>query len=65
MPRDDVPLTDDQVHDRLVAACEALGAAAGETTRGDTAITAARRALLILQIGLVKAVEDAAGDPYR
>jgi hypothetical protein len=65
MPRDDAPLTDEQVHDRLVAAAEALGDAAGATTRGDTAITTARQALLILQISLVKAAEDAAGDPYR
>ena len=50
------PLTDDQVHDRLVAAAEALEGH-GETTRGDTAIRAARRALRLLQFGLVAAME--------
>ena len=57
---DDLPLEDDQVHDRLVAAADALGRAPGRTRRGDTAINAARRAMRLLQFALVKAMEDEA-----
>jgi hypothetical protein len=46
------------VHDRLHAAVEALGGDACETVRGYTAIQAARKALTLLQWGLVKAVEN-------
>lgn len=59
MPRKrPLPLTDTEVHDRLVAAAEALGDAPAETTRGNTAITTARRALVLLQLGLVQAMEE-------
>jgi hypothetical protein len=57
MPSPKHPLTDFQVHDRLVAASDALGSEPGETGRGNTALEAARRALVILQIGLVGAME--------
>lgn len=50
-------LTDFEVHDRLVAAAEALGREEAETVRGRTALEAARRALTLLQVGLVYAVE--------
>jgi hypothetical protein len=53
----DKKLSDNQVHDRLVAAERALGSDEAATVRGDTAITAARRALNLLQFGLVEAME--------
>ncbi len=56
---DDKPLSDIEVHDRLVAAAEALGTAPGATTRGDTAVSAARKALRLMQLGLVLAMEKA------
>lgn len=55
--RDEKPLSDNEAHDRLVAAREALGNASGATVRADTALRAARRALNILQVGLVAAAE--------
>lgn len=51
------PLTDVEVHDRLCAAAEALGNATGATTRGNTALETARRALALLQLSLVHAME--------
>lgn len=56
------PLTDNEVHDRLVAAVEALGEREAETVRGRTALAAARRALLMFQIALVAAAEGKADD---
>lgn len=56
--REKRPLTETEVHDRLVAAREALGEEAGETELGLNTLTTARRALSILQIGLVKAMEE-------
>ncbi|GJE00548.1 hypothetical protein [Methylobacterium isbiliense] len=53
----DRPLTDEDVHDRLHAALEALGDGRPETIRGYTAHTAARRALALLQFALVAAME--------
>lgn len=53
----DHPLTDEDVHDRLHAALEALGEGRPETLRGCTAYSAARRALVLLQLGLVAAME--------
>ncbi|MGU3496350.1 hypothetical protein ACLBXM_20100 [Xanthobacteraceae bacterium A53D] len=50
-------LTDEQAHDRLVAAREALGDAAGTSTAANTALEAARKALVLLQLGLVGAME--------
>ena len=58
MARKPRPLSDTEVHDRLYAAAEALGDAPGATTRGNTAITTARRALVMLQLSLVKAMEE-------
>lgn len=55
-------LTDDEVFERLVAAAVALGREPGETLRGDTAIEAARKALMLLQLGLVRAMDRAAED---
>lgn len=55
--RDDKPLSDNEAHDRLVAAREALGNASGSSVRADTALRAARRALNVLQVGLVAAAE--------
>lgn len=55
--RDERPLSDNEAHDRLVAAREALGDAPGATMRANTALEAARRALVILQLGLVAASE--------
>lgn len=56
---DRLPLSDNEVHDRLVAAYNALGERPGATTRGDTALKAARKALRLLQLGLVVAMEKA------
>lgn len=46
------------MHDRLHAALDALGDDDCETVRGDTAMAAARKALTLLQWGLVKAMEN-------
>lgn len=54
---DDKPLSDTQVHDRLVAASYVLGSAPGATGRANTALEAARRALRLLQLGMVHAME--------
>ena len=50
-------LSDNQVHDLLVAAREALGNDDGLTVHGQTALKAARKALVLLQIGVVSAGE--------
>lgn len=55
--RDEKPLSDNEAHDRLVAARDALGDAPGATKRANTALEAARRAMTILQLGLVAAAE--------
>ena len=52
-------LTDHEVYDLLFAALEALGREEGVTTRGDTALGAARRMLTLLQLGLVQAMDQA------
>ena len=52
------PLTDDEAYDRLHAALQALGSDPGETTRGNTALDVARTMLRLMQLGLVKAMED-------
>ncbi|WP_139251588.1 hypothetical protein [Kaistia soli] len=56
---DDQPLSDEDVHERLVRAAQLLGTAPGETTRGDTALTASRKALRLMQLGLLMAMEKA------
>ena len=55
--RDEKALSDNEAHSRLVAAREALGDAPGATKRANTALEAARRAMTILQLGLVAASE--------
>jgi len=55
------PINDDEVYDRLHRALLSLGRESGETVRGDTAINAARKALQLLQLGLVAAMERTAG----
>lgn len=57
MPR--APLSDDDVYDRLHKALLAVGREGGATTRGDTAIKAARQVLQLLQLGLIAAMEKA------
>ncbi|MHC2334487.1 hypothetical protein [Bradyrhizobium sp. USDA 4454] len=52
---DNQPLSDNAVDDRLKAALEVLGSAPGATTAGDTAISAARKALALLSLGLIGA----------
>jgi len=46
-------LSDNETHDRLVKAREALGEDAAETVHANTAIETARRSLVMLQIALV------------
>lgn len=60
---DTKPLTDAEAWDRMHAALEALGDAPGATTAADTALTAARRSLVYLQMGIIKAGEAAQGTP--
>ncbi len=52
---DDKPLSENQIDDRLKAARAALGEAPGESTAGDTAISAARKMLTLLSLGLIAA----------
>jgi hypothetical protein len=47
------PLSDNEAHDRLTAAREALGNEPGQTAAGDTALEAARKALRLLAIALL------------
>lgn len=56
-------LSDTEAYDRLHKALLALGKEDGETAVGDTALKAARRALLLLQASLVMKMEEAEGDP--
>lgn len=58
MPENPEPMTDEEVHDHLVAAREALGDRTARTARGETALATARRAMVILQFGLVAAMEN-------
>lgn len=52
---DTKPLSDNQVDDKLKAAIAVLGEAPGATVRGDTAISAARKMLSLLSMGLITA----------
>ena len=52
------PVDDDTAYNLLHSALLALGTAPGETTRGNTALEAARTMLRLLQLGLVKVMED-------
>ena len=51
------PLTDEQVHDRLVAAREALGDTEPASVRAQAIMAAAKRTLVTLQLALVWAAE--------
>lgn len=51
------PLSDNQVHDALVAAHDALGDHPAETVRGQTALEAAKKMLRLLKLGLLVAAE--------
>lgn len=48
-------LSDDEAHERLVKAQQALGGDEAESTWANTALEAARKALALLQIALVSA----------
>jgi len=52
------PLTDDQVYERIHAALLALGREKAATVRGETSLKAARKALTLLQLGLLSAIEQ-------
>jgi hypothetical protein len=52
---DNQSLSDNAAHDRLYKALEALGEAPGATVHADTALRAARHALRILALSLVRA----------
>ena len=52
---DNRPLSENEADDRLKAALNALGEARGVTVIADTALTAARKALSLLSLGLIAA----------
>jgi hypothetical protein len=52
------PLSDDEVYERIHAALLALGRGDGATVRGDTTFKAARKALSVLQLGLLVSMEN-------
>jgi hypothetical protein len=52
---DNRPLSDNEADDRLKAALNALGEAPGVTVAADTALTAARKALSLISLGLIAA----------
>lgn len=54
-------LTDEEAYERLHAALLALGREDGANSRTDTALKAARRAIALLQIGLLAAKEEGRG----
>ncbi len=55
----DKPFTDNQVYECIANALQALGSTRAETVRGNTALIAARRALALFQLGLLRAENDA------
>lgn len=55
-------LSDEEAHARLVAAREALGDEPGASVPANTALEAARRALVMFQFALVAAMERANPD---
>ena len=55
-------LSDNETHDRLVKAREALGEDAAETVHANTAIETARRSLVMLQIALMTAISNTDDD---
>lgn len=52
---DDKPISDNEADDRLKGAIAALGQAPGATVRADTALSAARKMLALLSMGLIVA----------
>lgn len=56
------PLSDDEVFERLHAVLLELVNANGATVRGDTALKAARQALALLQMSLLKAQDQASDE---
>ena len=52
-------LSDNEVHDRLVAASDLLVGLQAETIRGQTALGSAQLALHLLQMGLLAATDRA------
>lgn len=52
---DEKPLSETEADDRLKAAHAALGDAPGATVAADTALTAARKALTLISLGLIAA----------
>lgn len=54
-------LSDNEVHDRLIAASDALGEDEGVTVHGNTALEAARAMLTKLQLGLLLISDRHAG----
>ena len=52
------PLTDDEAHTVLTEARMVIAQSKGQTVRAETALRAADRALLILSLGLLMAVEE-------
>ncbi len=57
-------LNDTEVWDALHAALEALGENDGATMAGGTAMRSARRALILLQMGVLKSAE-ADQEPFK
>jgi hypothetical protein len=51
-------LTDNEIYDVIHAALEALGRAQGVTVRGNTALEASRTMLRLMQMGLLKSMDD-------
>jgi len=51
-------VTDEEAADLLIRACGVLEGATGETVRGQTALEAARRSLVILTLGLEVATDE-------
>lgn len=56
-------LSDTEVYQRLIDASDALGAKEAKSVRGNTALKAARRALTLIQMGLLKAIETEPPSP--
>lgn len=58
MAKTDQPLSDVQVHDLLVQAGYLFDNIRADTVAGNTTLDAARRALALLSLGLVGAMEE-------
>jgi hypothetical protein len=56
-------LSDDEVYNRLHRALEVLGTEEGETVHADTAIKGARKALRMMQIGILAVQEGLTEKP--